>query len=224
LTPTVVGVGKVHPLPQAAYQPQPRDTYNVVFSITKAAIAATEINSSLERVARTVNLYTSAGVPLSHLGFVAVISGQATDAALDDGHYRQKYGVGNPNLGLIRTLRNAGVDVVVSGQALEDRQEQSLWIAPEVTLALSGLTTITHDHAGYRVEAQSAGTDLLARPIRRPVLDGPGCLRGSFATRSILFARSKHEPVGCGAKKRPRPAFGALRRPAGSRLYADHAP
>jgi intracellular sulfur oxidation DsrE/DsrF family protein len=149
-TPTVVGVGKVHPLPLAAYQPRPQETYNVVFSITKAANAATEINPSLRHVARFVNLYTSAGVPLSHLGFVAVMDGEATDVTLDDGHYRQKYGVNNPNLDLIRTLRNAGVDVAVSGQAVAERQEQTQWITPEVTLALSGLTTITDlEHQGY---------------------------------------------------------------------------
>jgi intracellular sulfur oxidation DsrE/DsrF family protein len=149
-TPTVVGVGKVHPLPLTAYQPRPQETYNVVFSITKAASAAADINPSLDRVARTVNLYTSAGVPLSHLGFVAVIDGQATDVTLDDAHYRQKYGVGNPNLGLIRTLRNAGVDVAVSGQSIADRQEQAQWITPEVTLALSALTTITNlERQGY---------------------------------------------------------------------------
>jgi hypothetical protein len=122
-TPALVGVGKEHPLPQAAYQPQPQETYNVVFSITKAADTPTEINPSLEHVARVVNLYTSAGVPLSHLNFVAMIYEQAADAALDDEHYHQKYGVDNPNLGVIRTLRNAGIDVAVSGETIADQQE-----------------------------------------------------------------------------------------------------
>ena len=63
------------------------------------------------RVARTVNLYASAGVPLNHLKFVAVMYGAATDAALDNEHYRQKYDSDNPNLDLIRKLRNAGVEV-----------------------------------------------------------------------------------------------------------------
>jgi intracellular sulfur oxidation DsrE/DsrF family protein len=149
-TPALVGVGKVHPLPQAAYQPQQQETYNVVFSITKAADTPAAINPSLEHVARTVNLYTCAGVPLSHLRFVAVIYDQAIDAALDDEHYHQKYGVDNPNLALIRTLRNAGIDVAVSGETIADHQEQSQWIVPQVTLALSGLTTITNlEHQGY---------------------------------------------------------------------------
>jgi intracellular sulfur oxidation DsrE/DsrF family protein len=104
----------------------------------------------LEHVARVVNLYTASGVPLSHLGFVAVIYGQATDAALDSAHYRQKYGVDNPNLGLIRTLRNAGIDVAVCGQKIASLQEQNQWVDPQVTLALSGLTTIASlEHQGY---------------------------------------------------------------------------
>jgi len=149
-TPALVGVGKEHPLPQAAYQPQPQETYSVVFSITKAAGKPTEIDPSLEHVARLVNLYVSAGVPLSHLKFVAMIYDQAADAALDNEHYHQKYGVDNPNLGVIRTLRNAGIDVAVSGETIADQQEQYQWVAPQVTLALSGLTTITNlEHQGY---------------------------------------------------------------------------
>jgi intracellular sulfur oxidation DsrE/DsrF family protein len=149
-TPALVGVGKIHPLPHAAYQPQPGETYSVVFSITKAADTPTETNSALQHVARAVNLYASAGVPSSHLKFVAVIYGQAIDTVLDDEHYRQKYGVDNPNLALIRTLHTAGIDVVACGQAIAEHHEQYQWIAPQVTLALSGLTTITTlEHRGY---------------------------------------------------------------------------
>ena len=93
---------------------------------------------------------SAAGVPLSHLKFVAVIYGQAIDTVLNDEYYRQKYGVDNPNLGLIRTLRTAGIDVAACGQAIAEHQEHYQWIAPQVTLALSGLTTITTlEHRGY---------------------------------------------------------------------------
>src|SRR5579859_6993482 len=88
-TPALVGVGKVHPLSRAAYQPQQQEVYSVVFSVTKAAGKPTEINPALRQIARMVNLYTSAGVPLSHLQFVAVISDDAIDATLDDEDYRQ---------------------------------------------------------------------------------------------------------------------------------------
>lgn len=148
-TPAVPGVGKMHPLPRAAFQPEKNETYKVVFSV-QAGGKPDELNPSLDRVARTVNRYASAGVPLDHLKFVAVMYGAATDAALDNEHYRQKYGVDNPNLDSIRKLRNAGVNVAVCGQAIAEHRDHYEWIAPEVTLALSALTTITTlEHEGY---------------------------------------------------------------------------
>jgi intracellular sulfur oxidation DsrE/DsrF family protein len=149
-TPSLPGVGKMHPLPNAAYQPQQNERYRVVFSVTKGGEHPTDLSPSLERVARTVNLYASAGVPLDHLKFVAVLYGPATDAALDNEHYKLKYKIDNPNLDLIRKLRNAGVDVAVCGQAVAEHDFQYDWIAPEVTLALSALTTITTlENQGY---------------------------------------------------------------------------
>jgi intracellular sulfur oxidation DsrE/DsrF family protein len=148
-TPALVGVGKVYPLPRAAYQPRRDDTFSVVFSITKPAAEPGDTNPSFRTVARIVNLYASAGVPLSHLQFVVVVDGQAIDSVLDNAHYRQKYGVDNPNLILIRTFRNAGIDVAACGQTLTQLGQEG-WVSPEVTLALSGVTTIINlQHQGY---------------------------------------------------------------------------
>ncbi|HUN76516.1 MAG TPA: DsrE family protein [Steroidobacteraceae bacterium] len=149
-TPAIEGAGRMHPLPRAAYQPSPRETYKVVFAVAARASKPTDVNPGLERVARTVNLYASAGVPLDHLKFVAVLYGPATDAALDDAHYRQSFGTSNPNLDVIGKLRHAGVDVAICGQALAEHHYQYDWVAPQLTLALSALTTITVlEHRGY---------------------------------------------------------------------------
>src|SRR5712671_5493172 len=77
-TPTLTGVGKMHPLPNAAYQPQKAATYKIVFDVTKTGGKPGEVSPSLDQVARSVNLYASAGVPLDHLKFVAVLHGDAT--------------------------------------------------------------------------------------------------------------------------------------------------
>jgi intracellular sulfur oxidation DsrE/DsrF family protein len=149
-TPALTGVGQMHPLPKAAYQPQQAVTYKVVFALTKAGDKPGEASPSLERVARTVNLYASAGVPLDHMKFVAVLYGPATAAALDNAHYKQLLGVDNPNLELIHKLHAAGIDVAVCGQAVAEHQFDYAWINPEVTLALSALTTITVlENQGY---------------------------------------------------------------------------
>jgi intracellular sulfur oxidation DsrE/DsrF family protein len=114
----------------------------VVFSLTRAAEKPDEVNPGIEHVARAVNLYHAAGVPLDHLKFVAVASGAATAIALDDAHYREQYGTANPNLPVIEKLRKAGVDIAVCAQAVAGHHYHYDWIDPHVTLALSALTVI----------------------------------------------------------------------------------
>ena len=149
-TPTITGAGRMHALPQAAYQPDRNATYKVVFGLTKAADKPGEVSPALDRVARTVNLYVSAGVPLDHLKFVAIASGPATPIVLNDEQYQKKYGIANPNLPVIAELRKAGVDVAVCGQAVAEHDFQYDWVDLHVTLALSALTTISElQQKGY---------------------------------------------------------------------------
>lgn len=153
-TPVIHGAGPMHPLPHAAYQPNPDATYKVVFTLTRASDDPAKVNPSLQRVARAVNLYAGAGVPLDHLKFVAVASGPATAIALDDAHYRQQYGTANPNLPVIRELRHAGIDVAVCGQAIAEHHYEYDWVSRDVTVALSALTTVTElEQQGYALMA-----------------------------------------------------------------------
>lgn len=148
--PAIQGAGKIHPLPQAAYQPDRNATYKAVFVLAEGAAKPDEVNPGLARVARAVNLYVQSGVPLDHLKFVAVALGPATPLALDDAHYRKKFGVDNPNLPVIAQLRKAGVDVAVCGQAWAGFHFDYAWKDGSVTLALSGLTTaIDLQQQGY---------------------------------------------------------------------------
>jgi intracellular sulfur oxidation DsrE/DsrF family protein len=142
-TPTIQDYGKMHNLPNGTFKPQPGHTYKVVFAMTQAAAQPDEVNPALDHVARTVNLYAASGVPLAKLKFVAVAYGAATPLALDDAHYREAYGVPNPNLPLIVQLKKAGVTIAVCGQAVAEHHFQYDWINADVTLALSALTTIT---------------------------------------------------------------------------------
>ncbi|WEN15655.1 DsrE family protein [Rhodanobacter sp. AS-Z3] len=154
-TPTINGAGKIHPMPQAAYQPDRQATYKVVFSLSKPGAKPTEVSPSLDHVARAINLYVNAGVPLSHLKFVAIAAGPATPIVLNDEQYRAKYGVANPNLPLIAQLRKAGVDVAVCAQAVAEHDFRYDWVDQQVTVALSGLTTIIDlQQQGYALSPQ----------------------------------------------------------------------
>ena len=141
-TPVISGAGKIHPMPQAAYQPNPKTTYKVVFSLSQPGLTPLEVSPSLDRVARAVNLYVNAGVPLSQLKFVAIAAGKATPIVLNDVQYRKIYGVPNPNLAVIAQLRKAGVDVAVCAQAMAEHDFHYNWVDAHVTVALSGLTTV----------------------------------------------------------------------------------
>ena len=146
----ITAAGAIHQVPHAAYQPDASATYKVVFAMTRGSAKPGDVNPALERVARTVNLYAAAGVPLDHLKFVAVASGPATSLVLDDAHYRAQFGVANPNLAAIAQLRKAGVDIAVCGQAMVEHHYDDAWAAKDVTIALSALTTITElQQKGY---------------------------------------------------------------------------
>ncbi|WP_028203991.1 DsrE family protein [Paraburkholderia nodosa] len=142
-TPTIQGYGPIHFLPEAQFKPQADHTYKIVFALTQGSKRPDAVNPALDHVARTANLYAAAGVPPSHLKFVAVAYGAATPLVLDDAHYRAAYGVANPNLALIAELKKAGVTVAVCGQAVAEHHFSYDSIASDVTLALSGLTTVT---------------------------------------------------------------------------------
>jgi intracellular sulfur oxidation DsrE/DsrF family protein len=139
--PTIQGFGKIAPAPDAAMQPSKDIEYKVVFSMTGGG-DADKVNPSLDRVARAVNLFTSAGVPLSHLHFVVVVHGPATPSVLDNAHYRQKFSMDNPNVKLISELDKVGVKVVVCAQALAHNGLPRDWVYPQVEITLSAITDI----------------------------------------------------------------------------------
>ena len=147
----VTSAGRIHPVPSnAVFMPDRAATYKVIFALAHAGEDPAKVSPALERVARTVNLYANAGVPLDHLKFVAIAYGPATGMALDDAHYRQLYHVDNPNLPVIRELRKDGIEVVVCGQAVMEHHYRFEWVDPSVQVALSALTTITElQQQGY---------------------------------------------------------------------------
>jgi DNA-binding transcriptional ArsR family regulator/intracellular sulfur oxidation DsrE/DsrF family protein len=149
-TPTIHDAGRMHAMPEAAYQPDTKATYKVVFGMTTGAAKLDQVHPALQRVARAVNLYVHAGVPLKQLQLVAIASGPATPMVLGDALYQKLHGVLNPNLPVIAQLRQAGVEVAVCGQALAEHGYPQDAIDAQVTLALSALTTVTElQRKGY---------------------------------------------------------------------------
>jgi len=141
INPVIKNYGKVVSLPNAGMQPDKNAEYKVVFNVTGGG-DADKVNVSLDKVARTVNVFGSAGVPVSHMHFVVVIHGPATPIVLDDAHHQEKFKSANPNLELIDALEKAGVQVVVCGQALAHNKFPHEWVSPKVEITLSALTDL----------------------------------------------------------------------------------
>ena len=141
INPVIKNYGKVVSLPNAGMQPDRNAEYKVVFNLTTGS-DADKLNASLDKVARTVNIFGSAGVPTSRLHFVVVIHGPATPIVLDDAHHQEKFKNANPNSELIDALEKAGVKVVVCGQALAAHKFPHEWVNPKVEITLSALSDL----------------------------------------------------------------------------------
>ncbi|HEY9514853.1 MAG TPA: DsrE family protein [Gemmatimonadaceae bacterium] len=140
--PVIKGFSPAYPLPKAAAQPSKTAHYKVIFNIAREAANVDDPNPGLLHIARFLNVYAAAGVPVRSMELVAVISGPATHVALDGASFRARERVDNPNLDLIHQLRGAGVMIYVCGQSLVEQGFTPKQVSGDVTLALSALTMV----------------------------------------------------------------------------------
>ena len=139
--PAIPGFGKVMPYPNAAMQPGKDVEYKVVYNVTERG-EPEKVNPALDKLARAVNIFASAGVPVSKLHFIGVIHGPATPSVLDNEHYKERFNVDNPTLTIIEALEKAGVKIMVCGQALAHNKIATDWVNPKVELTLSAITDL----------------------------------------------------------------------------------
>lgn len=141
-TPAITAAGRIHQMPRATYRPNRRRVHKVVFAVTQASREPERASPGLVRVARAVNLYAAGGVPQRRLRLIAIIYGPATAAVLEDARYRKQFGSVNPNLPVIRALRNQGVTIAVCGQAIAGAGYTPDWVSKDAELVFSGITAI----------------------------------------------------------------------------------
>ncbi len=140
--PAIKGYGPVHIWPHVAIRPNPHKVYRALFDVTKPGKSFLRLNPGLSHIARAVNTFVAAGVPLSHLRFDVIIHGPATPIALGPRTFAQVFHHPDPNLHVIRELRRAGVHIYVCGNALGDMHYTPAEVNPEIKVALSALTTL----------------------------------------------------------------------------------
>ncbi|QDU93581.1 DsrE family protein [Lignipirellula cremea] len=154
--PLIKDYGGVLHIPDAAQTPRPGS--KVVIDITSGDRTG-DVLKGLGRAALVLNLFAQAGVEDS-CKVAIVLHGAATSAALSHQAYAAHTPVANdvsriatnPDLELIRRLRQAGAEVYVCGQAMAKRGYAVKDAAPEVTVAVSAaIVNINLQNAGYAI-------------------------------------------------------------------------
>ena len=152
--PVIEGYGRVYTVPDLDLPVDAGKDYRVVFDIADSPGDPSQLNISLNTLARFLNMHAQAGVPPSQLHVAAVLHGGATDDGLTHAAYRGRNGTENPNLELIHQLQAAGVAFYVCGQSLSAMGFEPDELDPSVGLALSAMTAlITLQDRGYRLIA-----------------------------------------------------------------------
>jgi intracellular sulfur oxidation DsrE/DsrF family protein len=130
--------------PNAHEMPDPSIVYKIVFDIGKAAPKVDDVNPSLEAIARYYNTLAKGGVPADHRKFVVVFHQGGTDIALNNAAFKAvNDGHDNPNIPLLHSMKQAGIDFRVCGQGVLGRKYEMSTIQPEVQIDQWAMTTIT---------------------------------------------------------------------------------
>jgi predicted methyltransferase/intracellular sulfur oxidation DsrE/DsrF family protein len=146
LFPIIEGYGGVVAVADAVEPP--RAGAKLVLEVTSEAKKPEEVNKGLDRAARLLNLYGTAGLKASDIKITVVLHGEATKSVLSDEAWESRLQMKhNPNLPLIRLLQKAGVEVIVCGQALSYKKIERGEVAGEIPVAAAALTVLLNRQA-----------------------------------------------------------------------------
>ena len=99
-----------------------------------------------------LNLHAAGGIAPENIKVAVAVHGGATPLVLSNDGYEAKYGIKNPNLELIKQLKEANVEIFVCGQSLIGRNYAFESVHTEIEIALSMLTVVTEKRiVGYQL-------------------------------------------------------------------------
>lgn len=141
----VPGYAAVTDMPGAHELPDPTLDYKVVFSVAQGAEdPAAEVNPMLTRLAQYVNTLAKHGVPVDkrHLIVMFHQRGANFDIVMANEAFKARHGKDNPNIELIRDLKQAGVEFRACGQGLLSRKIDASQMNPDIQVDLWAMTSI----------------------------------------------------------------------------------
>lgn len=150
--PVIQNFGKVFQIKNPDLQLKNDKEYKVIFDIYSDRSKGEKINPLLNTVARFLNMHSQQGVSEKNMKVVVIMHGEATKNVLKNNAYQHQFHIDNPNLDLIKALKEAKVKLYVCGQSylaqgfdLKDKSEL-------IKLSLSALTALVkYQSDGYQL-------------------------------------------------------------------------
>lgn len=135
-TGAIPGVPPIREVPRTTFTPDPALTYKYFWNHTDSAKTG-EVNPGFQAVATMYNALRADGVPASQIKLAIVLHGRATVDLMANAPYKARMGRDNPNIAILEQLSKAGVDIIVCGQALFNRNVPRDDLLPLVQVARS---------------------------------------------------------------------------------------
>ena len=140
----VAGYNAAKDIPGAKELPDPNVDYKVVFSVAANA-KPDEIHPTLKTIALYLNTLAHNGVPANHRHLAAVFHQGGGDAVLANDVYKTRHNdLDNPNIAMLRELKQAGVELRVCGQGLLGKKLEPSQVLPGVQVDLWAMTTMVN--------------------------------------------------------------------------------
>ena len=139
-------------IPDAYELPDPNTNYKVVFSVNRDPQNPDDVNPMFNAIATYLNTLGQHGVPAENRNLVAMIHHRTEgfDIVMTNDAYKARHGRDNPNIEIIRKLKQAGVDIRLCGQGLISREIDAKDVNPDIQVDLWAMTSIINlEMAGY---------------------------------------------------------------------------
>ncbi len=148
----ITDYGKTYTVANPDFKTDTQNAMKVVFDVGRTFKDSTKVNPLMNTAARYLNMHVDAGASFEKLKVALVIHGSAANDILNNGKYRNKFGVDNPNSGLISDLSEKGVQIILCGQTAAYRNISKEDALPQVQFALSAMTALVQlQNENYRL-------------------------------------------------------------------------
>lgn len=142
--------GAFTPVPNPSFTADKTVDYKVLWDVTAAPDKPDAVPAGLARPANFLLIADDNGVDRKRVHLAVILHGGATSAVMTNDAYKTAKGVDNPSIALIKAMTDAGVQVIVCGQALAGAKIARDQVLPFVKVATSATFARATLHAqGY---------------------------------------------------------------------------